>query len=127
LLWFLTFFLHSYKAMKKKTYNMFSLMLDGQDLRVFVLCLHVGREQGVFIVEKYDEKTLYPMLLKCYHYLHLVGKSCRSQRWWLGRLDIFQMTSTNCEHAKELVTIELLNFKRFHVDVKDIIKCLLSW
>ncbi len=55
-------------------------MLDGQGLKVFVLCLHVGHEQGVSIVEKYDEKTLYPMLLKCYHYLHLVGKSCRSQR-----------------------------------------------
>jgi hypothetical protein len=127
LLRFLTFFLHCYKGMKKKTYNMFSLMSDGQGLKVFILCLCVGCEQGVSIVEKYDEKTLYPMLLKCYHYLHLVGKSCKSQRWWLGRLDIFQMTNTNCEHAKELVTIELLNFWRFHVNVKDIIKCLLLW
>jgi hypothetical protein len=55
-------------------------MSDGQGLRVFILCLHVGREQGMSIVEKYDEKTLYPMLLKCYHYLHLMGKSCKSQR-----------------------------------------------
>ncbi len=55
-------------------------MLDRQGLRVFTSCLCVGHEQGMFIVEKYDEKTLYPMLLKCYHYLHLVGKNCRSQR-----------------------------------------------
>jgi hypothetical protein len=64
--------------MEKKTYNMLSLMLDRQGLRVFTLCLCVGREQGMFIVEKYDEKTLYPMLLKFYNYLHLVGKNCRS-------------------------------------------------
>ncbi len=74
---FLTF-LQSYE--KKKTYNMLSLMLIMQGLRAFVLCLCVGHEQGMSIVDKYDEKTLYPMLLKCYHYLHLVGKSCRSQR-----------------------------------------------
>jgi len=29
-------------------------MLDGQGLRAFVLCLCVGREQGVSIVEKHD-------------------------------------------------------------------------
>jgi len=43
--------------MEKKTYNMLSLMLDRQGLRVFTLCLCVGREQGMFIVEKYDEKN----------------------------------------------------------------------
>ncbi len=58
--------LQSYE--EKKTYNMFSLMLDGQGLKVFVLCLRVGREQGVSIVEKYDEKTPYevlPLLTSC--------------------------------------------------------------
>jgi hypothetical protein len=44
------------------------------------LWLCVGHEQGVSIVRTYDEKTLYPMFLKCYRYLHLVGKSFRSQR-----------------------------------------------
>jgi hypothetical protein len=66
--------------MKKKNYKMFSLMLDGQGLRAFVLCLRVGHEQGVSIVEKHDEKTIYPMLLNCYHYLHLVGENYISQR-----------------------------------------------
>jgi hypothetical protein len=45
-------------------------MLDGQGLRVFILCLRVGCEQGVSIVEKYDEKTPYafevlPLLTSC--------------------------------------------------------------
>jgi hypothetical protein len=43
--------------MKKKTYNMLSLMLDKQGLSVFTLCLCVGHEQGMSIVEKYDEKN----------------------------------------------------------------------
>ncbi len=37
------------------------------------LCLvysFIGFEKGVNIVEEYDRQSLYPMLLKCYHYLH---------------------------------------------------------
>jgi hypothetical protein len=30
----------------------------------------IGHEQGVAIVEKYSERSLYPMLWKCYHHLH---------------------------------------------------------
>jgi hypothetical protein len=36
---------------------MLSLMLDEQGLKVFILRLCVGHEQGVSIVEKYDEKN----------------------------------------------------------------------
>jgi hypothetical protein len=32
----------------------------------------IDHEQGVGIVEKYDERFLYPLLLKFYHHLHLV-------------------------------------------------------
>jgi hypothetical protein len=35
-------------------------------------------------------------------------------------LDIFKMTSNNAEIMKEIISRELLDFKRFHVDVKDI-------
>jgi hypothetical protein len=42
------------KLWKKKSYNMLSLMLNGQGLRAFVLYLSVGHEQGVSIVEKHD-------------------------------------------------------------------------
>jgi hypothetical protein len=43
------------------------------DLRFKNLCLvytFVDWKEGVSIVDKYDRKTLYPMLLKCYHHLH---------------------------------------------------------
>jgi hypothetical protein len=34
----------------------------------------IGCEQGVNIVEEYDRRSLYPMLLKCYHYLSYDSK-----------------------------------------------------
>jgi hypothetical protein len=40
-------------------------------------------------------------------------------------LDIFEMSTKISEPTKELVNKELLMFKRFQVDVKDI-KCLLE-
>jgi len=75
-------------------------------------------------MEEYDVEALYPMFLKCYHYLNPMGKSefggvvdhidddCN--------LNIFQMTTSNSEPTKELVINELLDFRRFHADVKDI-------
>ncbi len=70
------------------------------------------------------------MFLKCYHYLHPMGES------ELGgvvnhknddcRLNIFQMTTTNSKPTKKLVTIELLDLGKFHIDVKDI-KSPLLW
>jgi hypothetical protein len=41
-------------------------------------------------------------------------------------LNIFQMTNNIAKTAKEIVPRELLDFRRFHVDVKDI-KNLLQW
>ncbi len=35
----------------------------------------VGREQGVALVEDYDRKSLYPMLVKCHEHLHHLVKS----------------------------------------------------
>jgi hypothetical protein len=71
---------------------------------------YVGREQKMFIVEEYDVKKLYSMLLKCYHYLHHVGESefggVVDHEDDGYRLDIFQMTTNNKELAKELVTRE---------------------
>jgi hypothetical protein len=42
------------------------------------------------------------------------------------RLNIFQMTTTNSKPTKKLVTIELLDLGKFHIDVKDI-KSPLLW
>ncbi len=57
----------------KKTHNMLSLMLD-----VWFKCLHlvssfIGCEQRIAIIEEYDTRFLYPMLLKCYHHLTSSG------------------------------------------------------
>jgi hypothetical protein len=91
---------------------------------------HVGHEQGMFIVEEYDAKTLYPMLLKCYHYLHLVGENefsdVANHEDEDCKLDIIQTIASSNEPMKNLMTKKFLNFKRFHVDVKDI-KSLLLW
>jgi hypothetical protein len=55
------------KFEENKAHKMTFLMLD---LRFKSFCLtssFVGKEQGVVIVEKYDRKSLYAMLLKCHH------------------------------------------------------------
>ncbi len=35
----------------------------------------ICHEEGVSIVEEYNKWSLYPTLLKCYHYLHPMAKS----------------------------------------------------
>lgn len=49
---------------------MFSLMLDSRFKSSHIVFSFIGREQGVVIVEEYDSKSLYPMLLECYHHFH---------------------------------------------------------
>jgi hypothetical protein len=66
-------FLRSYE--EEKTHNMLSLMLDPRFKGFCLVSSYVGREKGMSIVEEYDVEALYPMLLKCYHYLHPMGKS----------------------------------------------------
>ncbi len=75
-------------------------------------------------MEKCDMKVLYPMLVKSYNHLHLVedvayGSINQDVDQDCG-LDIFQTIGNNIKTTKEIVTRELLDFKRFHVDVKDI-------
>jgi hypothetical protein len=120
-------FLRTYE--EKKAHIMLSLMLD---LRFKNLCLvssYVGKKQGVSIVEEYDRKALYPMV-KSYNHLHLIADVVSSfTKQDVDKdcgLNIFQMTNNNAENAKEIVTRELLDFRRFHVNVKDI-KNLLQW
>lgn len=55
------------KFEKNKAHKMIFSMLN---LRFISFCLtfsFVGKEQGITIVEKYDRKSLYAMLLKCHH------------------------------------------------------------
>jgi hypothetical protein len=99
-------------------------MLDLMFKNLHFVSSYVGKNQGVFIVEWYDRRTLYPMLIKSYNHLHLVGDvdstfTNQDVDKDYG-LNIFQMTSNNIEIVKEIITRELLDFKRFHVDMKDI-------
>jgi len=45
-------------------------MLDSRFKSFHIVFSFIGREQGVVIVEEYDSKSLYPMLLECYHHFH---------------------------------------------------------
>ncbi len=54
---------------EEKAHNMF-LMLDPRFKSFHLVSSFVGQEEGVSIMDEYDKKTLYPMLLKCYHHLH---------------------------------------------------------
>jgi hypothetical protein len=49
---------------------MLSLMFDPKFKNLLLVFFFVDREKGVSIVDEYDKRTLYPMLLKCYYHLH---------------------------------------------------------
>ncbi len=95
------------------------------------LCLvssFIGHGQRVTIVEEYNERSLYPMLLKCYHYLHLVA---RFKSEFVERtmdvdysLDIFEMVAITSESSKIIVKRELLIFKCYQMNFKELIALL---
>jgi hypothetical protein len=88
----------------------------------------VGHEQGKAIVEEYDVKSLFSMLLMCHYHVHPLDEYERGivdQRVEEdGTLNIFEMTTNISELATELINRELLIFKCYHVVVKNI-KCQL--
>ncbi len=45
-------------------------MLDFRYKSLNMVSSFVGREQGVTLVEEYDRKFLYPMLVKSHEHLH---------------------------------------------------------
>jgi hypothetical protein len=73
-----SFFSFLEKYENKKTRNMIFLMLNPKFKNFCIVSSFVGREQGVVIVEEYDKKTLYPMLMKCHEQLHPLVK-CHEQ------------------------------------------------
>ncbi len=75
----LDFFLSFLKVYdNKKTHNMISLMLDLRYKNLCIISSSVGKEQGVVLVEEYDRKFLYPMLVKCHEHLHPLVRSKRN-------------------------------------------------
>jgi len=121
-LYYFLSFLRTYE--EKKTHIMLSLMLDSKFKNLHLVSSYVSKKEGVSIVEEYDRKALYPMLVKSYNHLHSIGNvvssSTKQNVDQDCGLNIFQMTNNNVKTAKEIVTRELLDFRRFHVDVKDI-------
>jgi hypothetical protein len=89
------------KYENRKIHNMIFLILD---LRFKSLCVSsfVGREQGVALVDEYDLKSLYLMLVKCHEHLHplvRLDRNCVDQDifeldW---SLDIFEQTTSTSE------------------------------
>jgi hypothetical protein len=47
-------------------------MLDLKFLKNCLVFSYVDKKQGVSIMEQYDKRALYPMLVKSYNHLHLV-------------------------------------------------------
>ncbi len=105
---------------------MFSLILDPRFNSLHLVSLFIGCEQGKAIVEEYDQKYLFPRLLKCYYHLHPLVESKRGvvdQKVEKDRsLDIFETTTNTSEPTTKLVNKKLLIFRRYQVDVKNI-KC----
>ncbi len=106
-------------------------MLDLMFKSFHIISSFVGKEQGVALVEEYDRKSLYFMLVKSHEHLHPLVRldmNCIDQDIFEHdcNLDIFEQIASTCELAEELVKRELLGFKRYQLDVKDI-KCPLHW
>jgi hypothetical protein len=106
---------------------MLSLMLDPSRFKTFRLVSSlIGCEQGKAIVEKYDRRSLFPMLFKCHYHLHPFAKSKRgvvNQRVEEDNsLDMFKMTANTSEPTTKLINRQLLNFWCYQVNVKNI-KC----
>ncbi len=94
---------------------MLSLMLDPRFKTFCLVSSLIDREQGKTIVEKYDTKSLFLMIFKCYYHLHPLveyGKVVVNQKVEKDRsLDIFEMTINISEPITKLVNRELLILK----------------
>jgi hypothetical protein len=53
---------------------MLSLMLDPRFKSLKLVSSLISQKQVVSIVEEYDQWSLFPMLLRCYHILHLMAE-----------------------------------------------------
>jgi hypothetical protein len=108
---------------------MLLLMLDPILKSLHLISFFVDQEEGINIVNKYDRRTVYFMFLKCYHHLHPMIESIGCVDQTIDEdcgLDIFQQIVSINEPMKKLVTMELLIFRHYQVDPKDIM-CLLQW
>jgi hypothetical protein len=83
---------------------MLTLMLYPKFKSVKLIFSFVGREDEMSIDQKYDRKSLFPMLLKLYHHLHPLFEVESSYVYKIdeyNNLDIFEMVVNINELAKE--------------------------
>ncbi len=77
----------------------------------------IGLEQGKAIVEEYDQKNLFLMLIKCYYHLQPLVEFERGvvdERFEEDRsLDIFEMPISTSELTTKLVNRELMIFRLY--------------
>jgi len=94
------------KYEEKKVHNTLSLMFNPRFQNLHLMFSFIGLEQVKFIVEKYNIKTLYPMLLKCYHHLHSLFENAIVHQGVYEdcNLDIFKMTTSTNEPTKEFAS-----------------------
>ncbi len=89
---------------------------------MYIVSSFVGRVQGVVFVEEYDRKTLYPTLVKCHGHLYPLVRLNKNSTYQ----NIFEQIVSTSEIIEKNVKRELLIFKKYQFDVKDI-KCPLQW
>ncbi len=99
-------------------------MLDPSFKTLCLVSSLIVHEQGKAIVKKYDKKSLFPMFLKCSNHLDPLVEFERDvveQRIEKDRsLDIFGMIANISDPTIKLVNIELVIFRCYQVDVRDI-------
>jgi hypothetical protein len=108
-------FLRTYE--KKKTRNMLSLMFDHRFKTFRLVSSYLSKEQRMSIVEQYDKRALYLMLVKLYNHLHPIEDVASGSTYFNANEDyalyVFQMTNNNAETTKEIVTRKLLELRSF--------------
>jgi hypothetical protein len=95
---------------KEKTHNMLLLMLVPWLKSLCLLSSFVGCEQGISIIEKYDKKSLQPMLLKGYHHLHLMINCLNHKGDEDCSLDIFDMIASTSELSQRTSQHRAIDF-----------------
>jgi hypothetical protein len=91
-------------------------MLDFRFKSLKLVSFVIGEEHGVSIVEEYDKRSLFLMLLKCYHILYLMAKFGPMTNMQIDGesiFDIFEMSARTNEPTKELMNKEFQMFRRF--------------
>ncbi len=99
-------------------------MVDPRFKKLCLVSSFLGFVNKAMSLFKNMIETLNLMLLKCYHHLHPLSKNATIDQAIDEDcyLNIFEMTTSKIELTNELISKELLIFKRFQVNAKDI-KC----